>query len=72
MDRVVEKVVQKYQTSSCDQLKAERAESKSGKREEIEERVVKLLHDDATMRKAFLDQIAAPIANKLFECDMIP
>ena len=77
LDRVAEKVVQKYQTSSCQQLAAERAGSRAGKmgqakKEEVEERVVRLLHEDADMRKEFLDRVAAPIANKLFECGLIP
>jgi hypothetical protein len=77
LDRVAEKVVQKYQTSSCQQLAAERAGSKAGKmgqakKEEVEERVVRMLHEDADMRKEFLNRVAAPIANKLFECGLIP
>jgi len=39
-------------------------------KEEVEERVLRLLHDDADMRKAFLDKIATPIANKMFECGL--
>jgi hypothetical protein len=31
-----------------------------------------LLHDDAQLRRAFIDRVAAPIANKMFECGMIP
>ena len=31
-----------------------------------------LLRNDPQMRTAFLNQVAAPIANKLFECGMIP
>ena len=72
MDKLAEKVLQKYQTSSCQQLAAGRGQKKSGKKEQVEERVVRLLHDDPQMRQAFLDQIAAPIANKMFECGMIP
>jgi hypothetical protein len=72
MDRVADKVVQKYQTASCQQLAAERGHPRSGRREEIEQRVVRLLHEDAQMREAFLNRVAAPIANKLFECGLIP
>ena len=72
MDRVAEKIVQKYQTSSCEQLAAERGHHASGRREEMEERVVRLLHEDPAMRREFIGRIAAPIANKLFECGMIP
>jgi hypothetical protein len=69
---VAEKVVQKYQTSTCQQLAAERAHPATGQREEMEQRVIRLLHQDAQMRQEFINRVAAPIANKLFECGMIP
>ena len=72
LDRVAEKVVQKYQTSSCAQLAAERGQRPSGQREEMEERLVRLLHEDAQMRREFMNRVAVPIANKLFECGIIP
>jgi hypothetical protein len=31
-----------------------------------------LLRTDPAMRAALINQVAAPIANKLFECGMIP
>jgi hypothetical protein len=30
------------------------------------------LHDDPQMRAAFISKVAAPIANKMFECGMLP
>jgi hypothetical protein len=33
---------------------------------------MQLLHDDPQLRAAFIDKVAAPIANKLFQCGMIP
>ena len=72
MDRVAERVIQKYQNSSCQQIAARRAQRPTGRRAEMEQRVVQLLHQDPQMREAFLNRVAAPIANKLFECGMIP
>jgi hypothetical protein len=37
-----------------------------------EQRVIQLLRNDPQMRAAFINKIAAPIANKMFECGMIP
>jgi hypothetical protein len=31
-----------------------------------------MLKSDAQMRAAFINKVAAPIANKMFECGMIP
>ena len=68
MDRIADRVVQKYQQSSCQQLLAERGQPKSPEAQ----RVVQLLHNDPQLRRAFIDRVAAPIANKMFECGMIP
>jgi hypothetical protein len=72
MDRIAQRVVQKYQTSSCEQLAAQRAQRATGGRGGMEERAVQLLREDPHMRQAFLNKVAAPIANKMFECGMIP
>jgi hypothetical protein len=72
LDRVADRVVQKYQTSSCGQLAAQRGQRPPPQKAEEEERFVRLLHEDPQMRREFLNRVAAPIANKLFECGMIP
>ena len=68
MDAVADKVIQKYQNSSCEQLWIQKGEPKS----EMEQRVITLLRTDPQMRTAFLNKVAAPIANKMFECGMLP
>ena len=72
MERVAEKVIQKYEHASCQELASERGHRPTGEKAEMEERAVRLLHEDPAMRRAFLDRVAAPIANKLFECGIIP
>lgn len=72
MDRVADKVIQKYQTSSCEQLTQERARAKGKPNSAQEQRAIQLLREDPNMRTAFLNKVAAPIANKMFECGMIP
>ena len=68
LDMVADRVVQKYQSASCEQLWQKKSEPKSME----EQRVVGLLQSDPQMRTAFLNKVAAPIANKMFECGMIP
>lgn len=72
MDKIADKVVQKYQTSSCQQLAQEKAQQQMRPKSEEEQRAITILHNDPQMRQAFINKIAAPIANKLFECGMIP
>ena len=38
----------------------------------MEQRAIAMLKQDPQMRQYFLNKVAAPIANKLFECGMIP
>jgi len=70
LEKVAQKVIQKYQSSSCEQLAQDRAEKKP--KPEAEQKVVELLRTDAQMRQAFLSRVAAPIADKLLECGLIP
>jgi ABC-type Fe2+-enterobactin transport system substrate-binding protein len=72
MEKVAQKVIQKYQNSSCQELAQQRAQPPTGQKAQMEQRVVELLRNDPQMRAAFIDRVAAPIANKLFECGMIP
>ncbi len=68
MNMVADKVIQKYQSSSCEQLWQQKTQPKS----EQEQRVIGLLKSDPQLRTAFMNKVAGPIANKMFECGMIP
>ena len=68
LDSVANKVVQKYQSMSCEQLWAQKAQPKSAE----EQRVIGILKSDPAMRTEFLNRVAGPITNKMFECGMIP
>jgi hypothetical protein len=68
VDAAADKVIKKYQAATCDQLKAQKAEPPSEK----EKIALDLLRDDPKARVAFVNKIAAPVLNKMFECSMIP
>uniref|UniRef100_Q01VF1 Secreted protein n=1 Tax=Solibacter usitatus (strain Ellin6076) TaxID=234267 RepID=Q01VF1_SOLUE len=68
LDKVAAKVVQKFEQSTCDQLLARKGQPKSAE----EQQVVEFLRKDPARREAFLNRVAAPIANKMFECGLIP
>ena len=72
MDKVAEKVIQKYQTSTCEQLWQEKAQGQGKPKPEMEQRAIKALQSDPQMRQAFFNKVSAPIVNKMFECGMIP
>lgn len=68
LDSIANKVVQKYQGMSCEQLWAQKSHPKSPE----EQRIVAILQQDPGMRTEFMNRVAGPIANKMFECGMIP
>ena len=68
MNMVADKVIQKYQSASCEQLWAQKSQPKS----EQEQRLIGLLKNDPQLRTAFMNKVAGPIANRMFECGMIP
>jgi len=53
---------------SCEQLWAQKSQPKSAE----EQRVIGLLKSDPAMRTEFLNRVAGPITNKMFDCGMIP
>ncbi|HYB91573.1 MAG TPA: hypothetical protein VEC38_11055 [Candidatus Binataceae bacterium] len=68
LDRAANIVIEKYRNSSCEQLWQDRNQPKS----EEQQRAVEFLRTDPQIRRMFIDRVAAPVANKLFECGMIP
>ena len=72
MEKLAQKVIEKYQTSSCQQLAQQKSQPPTGQKAQMEQRAIQTLRNDPQMRTAFLNRVAAPIANKLFECGMIP
>jgi hypothetical protein len=72
LDQIAGKVVQKYQQATCEQLWQERAQKDKAPKPQMEQRALEMLKSDPQMRSAFINKVAAPIANKMFECGMIP
>jgi hypothetical protein len=70
MDKIAEKVIQKYQISSCQQLQQKESQKAPPSPQEI--KAIQFLHSDPQMRVAFINKVAPPIANKMFECGLIP
>src|SRR5208282_1654495 len=70
MDKIADKIIQKYQSSTCEQLWIKKSEKAPPSPEEV--RAVGILKSDPQMRTAFIYRIAAPIANKMFDCGLIP
>ena len=72
LNMVADKVVQKYQNSTCEQLWQEKAQKQGQPKSAQEQKAIEILRSDAQMRTEFINKVAAPMANKMFECGMIP
>ncbi len=68
LDMVAQKVIARYEQSTCEQLWENKGKPKSQQAQDL----VQLLQRNPQMRKVFLDEVAGPIANKMFECGLIP
>ena len=69
-DAIANKVAQKYQTSSCEQLWQQKAQKKPPTQQE--QNAMEMLRNDPKMRASFVNIVAAPVINKMIECGMIP
>jgi hypothetical protein len=70
VDQVAARVIAKYQGATCEQLWEQKAAHAPPGPEE--QRAIGLLRSDPQMRAVFINKIAPPIANKMFDCGMIP
>jgi hypothetical protein len=68
LDFAADKVIKKYETATCEQLKVQKDEPRT----EQEKMAIEFLRNDSQARVAFIDKVAAPILNKMFECGLIP
>jgi hypothetical protein len=68
LDMIADNVVQKYQQTTCEQLWVQKGAPKTAR----EQQAIQMLRNEPQMRLAFINRVAAPIVNKMFECGMIP
>ena len=70
LDAVANKVVQKYQTSTCEQLMQQKAQRQPPTPGEL--KAMELLRTDPQMRHEFVSIVADTVVDKLIQCSMIP
>lgn len=71
-DALAGKLVQKYNSASCEQLAQERGAPPNAQKEAIEAKVGQQLQQNAGMRAAFVNKVAPTIVNKMIVCGFIP
>lgn len=68
LDMAAQNVITKYQNASCEQLWQEKGKPKSPREQEM----IQFLRSDPQIRAMFINRVAGPVANKMFECGMLP
>jgi hypothetical protein len=72
VDYAADQMVAKFQGSSCDELKADKEKPKTDEEKAKAQSAKDFLRNDAQARTAFVNKVAAPVLNKMFECGMLP
>jgi len=70
LDAVANKVVAKYQSSTCQQLMQQKAQKQPPSAGE--QKAMEMLRTDAQMRHEFVTIVADQVVDKLIQCGMIP
>jgi len=70
VDAVANKVVAKYQSSSCQQLMQQKAQKQTPS--PGEQKAMEMLRTDPAMRHEFVGIVADQVVDKLIQCGMIP
>jgi hypothetical protein len=68
LDEIAQKVIDKYQSMTCEQL----WESKGKPKSQREQEAIDILKGNPEMQQAFFNKVAGPIVTKMFQCGMIP
>lgn len=70
LDAVANKVVAKYQNSTCQQLMQQKAQKQPPS--PAEKKAMEMLKTDTGMRHEFVSIVADQVVDKLIQCGMIP
>lgn len=70
-------VIEQYQNASCEevaQMQPTSGDAASGNDQEavMKQKAIELLQNNPELREKFINQVAGPMANKMFECNLVP
>jgi cobalamin biosynthesis Co2+ chelatase CbiK len=68
LNMVADRVIEKYNSATCEQVWQDKEKPKG----EMEQRLIQMLRENPQMRQIFIDKVAAVVANKMFECGLVP
>src|SRR5512137_1984750 len=68
LNMVADRVIEKYRNATCEQVWQDKEKPKG----EMEKNLIQMLRENPQMRQVFIDKVAATVANKMFECGLVP
>lgn len=68
LNMVADRVIEKYNSATCEQVWQDKEKPKG----EMEQRLIQMLRENPQMRQIFIDKVAGVVANKMFECGLVP
>ena len=68
LNMVADRVIEKYNSATCEQVWQDKEKPKG----EMEQRLIQMLRENPQMRQVFINKVAAAVANKMFECGLVP
>lgn len=78
VNTVANLVIDKFQNSSCEELSQMQPSSEnspagsSGPQAAMQQKAIAVLKQNPEIREQFIDRVAPAIANKMFDCNIIP
>ena len=80
LDIAANLAIAKYEKASCKEVAQIQPQSQSAtgsqgdaqKKAALQAKALEMLQKDPEMRQKFINRVAGPIANKMFECNLIP
>ena len=68
LNMVADRVNEKYRSATCEQVWQDKEKPKG----EMEKNLIQMLKENPQMRQVFINKVAATVANKMFECGLVP
>lgn len=75
MDVAANLVTQKFVNASCEdlaQMKSSDPNQAKGPEAALQKKAIEMLRENPQMREEFINRVAPQIANRMFECELIP
>jgi len=78
LDAAANLVIEKFQNASCEELSQmtlnsdKSSQADGGQQAAMQEKAISMLQQNPEIREEFINRVAAPIANKMFDCNLIP